>query len=205
MIEKVLMIIGSMIIAVVSFLGYGGIIFLMAIESACIPLPSEIIMPFAGYLVYAGKFNLWLAALAGGLGCLIGSIAAYAVGIYGGRSFIEKYGRYFLISRRDLDGADDFFNKYGTSAIFFSRLLPVIRTFISLPAGIARMNFLKFSIYTFLGSLPWCFGLAYIGKRLGENWKIIGAYFHKFDLAIGIMILIGLVWFLKNRLIDNKY
>lgn len=194
-----------MIIAVVSFLGYGGIIFLMAIESACIPLPSEIIMPFAGYLVYAGKFNLWLAALAGGLGCLIGSIAAYAVGIYGGRSFIEKYGRYFLISRRDLDGADDFFNKYGTSAIFFSRLLPVIRTFISLPAGIARMNFLKFSIYTFLGSLPWCFGLAYIGKRLGENWKIIGAYFHKFDLAIGIMILIGLVWFLKNRLIDNKY
>lgn len=181
-------------------LGYFGVAIMMAIESMCIPLPSEIIMPFAGYLVFTGRFTLWGVALAGAIGCVIGSVIAYLVGAYGGRKFIEKYGKYFLITKHDLNLADNFFEKYGVSAIFFSRLLPVVRTFISLPAGIAKMNFSKFVIYTFAGSLPWCYFLAYLGLKLGSSWDTLGVYFHKFDLAIGIIILIGVIWFVKRHL-----
>lgn len=181
-------------------MGYFGVGLMMAIESMCIPLPSEIIMPFAGYLVYQGQFTLLGVSLAGAIGCVVGSVLAYWAGIYGGRKFIEKYGKYFLITKHDLDIADRFFEKYGASAVFFSRMLPVVRTFISLPAGIAKMNFTKFVIYSFVGSLPWCWLLAYIGKKLGSEWDTLGVYFHKLDAVIGVIILIGIIWFVRRHL-----
>jgi membrane protein DedA with SNARE-associated domain len=199
MIETLIGYLASFIIAGISMLGYGGVVLMMAIESACIPLPSEIIMPFSGYLVSTGEFNLWGVSIAGAFGCLVGSIFAYWVGYYGGRPMAEKYGKYVLITKHDLDIADNFFNKYGHTAVFVSRLLPVVRTFISLPAGIARMNFWQFSIYTFLGSLPFCLFLAYVGKKLGDNWETLGVYFRKFDFAIGIVAVLGLVWFVRRH------
>lgn len=200
MFEQIISILASFIIWGISGLGYAGVALMMAIESACIPLPSEIIMPFAGYLVSKGQFTLLGAAFAGAIGCVVGSVLAYWVGIYGGRKFIEKYGKYILISHHDLEIADRFFNKHGSGAIFFSRLLPVVRTFISLPAGIAKMNFTKFVIYTFLGSFPWCYGLAYIGKKLGDHWNTLGVYFHKFDAVIGIIFVILAVWYIRRHL-----
>ena len=185
-------------------LGYSGVVIMMAIESVCVPLPSEIIMPFAGYLAAKGEFTFIGVAIAGSIGSVIGSVLAYGVGIYGGRAFIEKYGKYILLSRHDLNLADKFFHKYGSSAMFFSRMLPVVRTFISLPAGIAKMNFTKFIIYTFLGSLPWCFGLAYAGKKLGDHWNALGVYFHKFDAIIGILLILGVAWFIKRHFKNNK-
>jgi membrane protein DedA with SNARE-associated domain len=194
LIAKIIEILSVIIIAVISTLGYGGVVLLMAIESACIPLPSEIIMPFSGYLVSTGQFNLWLVGIAGAVGCVLGSIVAYYVGMYGGRPLIEKYGRFVLISHHDLDLADRWFGKYGEAIIFFSRLLPVIRTFIAFPAGIARMRMSRFIIYTFLGSLPWCIGLAYVGQKLGEQWnknETLKNLFHRFDFVIGILIVIA--------------
>jgi len=196
--------VGRWIIETISSLGYSGIVLTMAIESACIPLPSEIIMPFSGYLVFAGRFTLLGVSVAGALGCVVGSVLAYWAGILGGRPFLEKYGKYILLSHRDLDTAERWFDKYGDWAIFFSRLLPVIRTFISLPAGIARMNFPKFILYTFLGSLPWCFVLAYVGKVLGENWESIRTYFRGADIVIIIVIIIGIVFFIYRHLNFKK-
>lgn len=200
MIGKIISVLATFIIASISALGYAGIAAMMAIESACIPLPSEIIMPFSGYLVSQGRFTIFGTALAGAIGCVIGSIVAYVVGRYGGRAFIWKYGKYVLISHHDIELADRWFNKYGQWAIFFSRLLPVIRTFISLPAGIAKMRFVPFVIYTFLGSLPWCYALSYVGFRLGAHWETLGGYFHKFDAAIGIIILSGAVWWVWRHI-----
>ncbi|TSD02362.1 MAG: hypothetical protein Athens071425_31 [Parcubacteria group bacterium Athens0714_25] len=125
---------------------------------------------------------------------------AYWVGYYGGRPAAEKYGKYILVTRHDLDIADNFFKKYGNAAVFISRMLPVVRTFISLPAGIAKMNFPKFIAYTFAGSLPFCYILAYIGKELGDNWDTLGVYFHKFDAVIGILIFISLIWFVRRHI-----
>jgi membrane protein DedA with SNARE-associated domain len=189
MVEGLIKYLAVFIIALISGMGYWGIVLAMGIESACIPLPSEIIMPFSGYLVFTGRFGLIETGLAGAFGCLVGSIVAYYAGVYGGRPFMEKYGRYVLISKKELDTADRWFEKYGDAAIFISRLLPVIRTFISLPAGIARMNFTKFVIYTFAGSFPWCLGLSWVGMKLGENWDTLGKYFHRMDLVIGIGIV----------------
>ena len=171
MIARIIEILSAFIVATISTLGYSGIVLLMAIESACIPLPSEIIMPFAGYLVSTGHMNIWGVGFAGAVGCVLGSTVAYGVGSYGGRPFIEKYGRYVLVSRHDLDIADRWFARYGEIIIFTSRLLPAIRTFIAFPAGVARMNIKRFIIYTFAGSLPWCLGLAYVGQKLGEKWN----------------------------------
>jgi len=204
MIEAIISILAQFIISGITSLGYAGVVLMMAIESACVPLPSEIIMPFAGYLASTGVFTLWGAGLAGAIGCVIGSLLAYWVGYYGGRPMIKKYGRYVLMSYRDLDIADNFFNRYGSSAIFLSRLMPVVRTFISLPAGIVHMDLKKFIIYTFAGSLPWCFALAWIGKKLGDNWNTLGVYFHKFDLAIGLAILAGLTWFVWRHFKSDK-
>lgn len=200
MVEKIISILAGFIIWGISSMGYTGVALMMAIESACIPLPSEIIMPFSGYLVSRGEFTLIGVSLAGAIGCVLGSALAYWVGYYGGRPMAEKYGKYVLVTTHDLDIADNFFNKYGNAAVFFSRMLPVVRTFISLPAGIARMNFSKFVLYTFLGSLPFCYALAYVGKKLGDNWNTLGVYFHKFDIAIGIVILVGIVWFVKRHI-----
>ncbi len=208
MIHTILEALGAWIIRQISAFGYVGVVFLMAIESACIPLPSEIIMPFAGTLtvplvvggvVRPERFDLVLVGLAGALGCLIGSIAAYWVGIWGGRPFIERYGRYVLITRHDLDVADRFFARWGQAAIFVSRLLPVVRTFISLPAGISRMHFGKFCLYSFLGSVPWCIALAWVGRVLGENWRSIEKYFRRGDLVIGILLVAGIAWFLRRH------
>jgi membrane protein DedA with SNARE-associated domain len=199
MIGKIIAILSGFIIYTISTLGYAGIVLLMAIESACIPLPSEIIMPFSGYLVYKHEFNLWLVGIAGAVGCVLGSLVAYWVGMYGGRPVIEKYGKYVLISHHDLDLADRWFARFGEIIVFASRLLPVIRTFIAFPAGVARMDLKKFVIYTFAGSLPWCLGLAYVGQLLGEQWDknpTLKAIFHRFDFVIGILGALAVAWWI---------
>jgi len=179
-------------------LGYGGIALLMAIESACIPLPSEIIMPFSGYLVSTGRFSLFFVATAGAIGCNIGSTLAYLVGAYGGRPQVERWGHYILLSHADLDRAHRFFTRFGGATVFVSRLLPLVRSFISLPAGIARMPFGRFQIYTFLGSWPWCFALAFVGLKLGETWNhspVLRHVMHALDGAVVLALVIGAVWY----------
>ncbi len=178
----------------ITHLGYTGIILMMGIESACIPLPSEVIMPFGGYMVYKdpAQYSIWWMGVSGALGCVWGSMVAYWAGKFGGRPFVEKYGRYILVRHKDLDRADAWFKKHGETAIFFSRLMPVVRTFISFPAGISRMHFGRFIVYTFAGSLPWCLGLAWVGKLLGNQWDTrLKAYFHKADVAI-VLVLVAL-------------
>jgi membrane protein DedA with SNARE-associated domain len=199
MLSSVIEALGRFIISVISHTGYSGIVLLMAIESACIPLPSEVIMPFSGYLVTLGRFKLFWTGLAGALGCNAGSAVAYWVGAAGGRPLAERYGRWLLVSRHDLELADRWFARYGEWTVFFARLLPVIRTFIALPAGIARMNLLRFHLYTFLGSLPWCLALAYAGVKLGQRWGDLRIYFHRFDTALVILIALAFVWFVHNR------
>lgn len=193
--------------AVISAMGYGGVVLLMGIESACIPLPSEIIMPFAGYLVYTGQFTLHGAALAGAVGCVVGSIPAYYAGEYGGRPLVERWGKYVLLSKKELDLADRLFQRHGQWVVLGARLLPVIRTFIAFPAGVARMSMTKFIVYTFVGSYPWCWGLAWVGMKLGEQWdkdERLKAAFHRFDLAIGILLFAGVAWFVLHKLRGAK-
>jgi membrane protein DedA with SNARE-associated domain len=199
-VARILEALAAFIIFVISTMGLPGIVLLMAIESACIPLPSEVIMPFSGYLVFLGKYSLWSVGLAGAIGCIVGSVPAYYLGMYGGRPLIEKYGRYILMSRHDLDMAERWFERYGEATVFFARLLPVIRTFIAFPAGVARMEMKRFIAYTFAGSLPWCLGLAYIGMVMGERWPVLREYFHKFDLLIGAVIVAGIVWYVRRHL-----
>ena len=176
-------------INIISSLGYWGVFIGMTLESACIPLPSEVIMPFAGFAVYQGKMTLLGITIVGTLGNLLGALIAYFVGLKGGRPFLEKYEKYILISSSKLDLADSWFKKYGHEAVLISRVLPIIRTFISLPAGIARMDLKKFIVYTFLGSLPWTFALGYIGVQLGPHWDIIKGYFHILDIIVGICVI----------------
>jgi membrane protein DedA with SNARE-associated domain len=202
MLEHVMSVLASAIVAVISAGGYLGIVVLMAIESACIPLPSEIIMPFAGYLVSTGRFTLIGAATMGALGCNIGSTIAYYVAASGGRKAFERWGSYVLISHAELEHAERFFARYGSITVFIGRLLPVIRTFIAFPAGLARMPMLKFQIYTFLGSWPWCFALAYAGFVLGQRWDSDPTFrrvFHQFDVLVVAVILAGLAWFIWSR------
>jgi membrane protein DedA with SNARE-associated domain len=202
MIEKILLRLAGFTIAVISAGGYLGVMLLMAIESACIPLPSEIIMPFAGYLVFTGRFNLFWAATAGALGCNLGSVVAYEIGYYGGRPLVEKYGRYIWLSRHDLDVAERFFQRFGSAAVFLARLLPVIRTFIALPAGLARMPRLRFHLYTFAGSWPWCFALAWVGMKLGQQWDKdprLRHVLHRMDVVIAVVLLAAAVWFVRSH------
>jgi membrane protein DedA with SNARE-associated domain len=203
MIARIIEPLSVFIVATISRLGYAGVVLLMGIESACIPLPSEIIMPFSGYLVYMGRFNLWAVGIAGAFGCVVGSLVAYWVGFYGGRPLIAKYGRYVLISSHDLDIADRWFDRFGEIIVFASRLLPVIRTFIAFPAGVARMNLKKFVIYTFAGSLPWCIGLAYVGQKLGEKWDkdpTLKTLFHRFDFIIAIFLALAATWWVWRHI-----
>lgn len=190
----------GIVIATISRLGYGGIVLLMAIESACIPLPSEIILPFSGYLVFRGEMHLQLVALAGAFGCVLGSIVAYFVGAWGGRPFIERYGKYILISHHDLALADRWFQRHGDITVFVARLLPVIRTFIAFPAGVARMRLWRFNVYTFVGSYLWSLALAWIGMKLGEHWDTLGIYFHRFDAVVGVVLLVGIAWYVWRHL-----
>ena len=175
---------------VISAMGPLGISLLMAIESSNIPLPSEAVLPFAGYLVSKGAMNFHLAAFAGAFGCVIGSIPSYYIGFFGGRKFVEKYGKYFLVSKKDLDEADKWVDKYGDWAFFLCRMLPVVRTFISLPAGILKARKRTFFSLTFLGSLIWSYVLVYVGLKLGEHLDKLKAIWHIFDAVIIIVILI---------------
>jgi membrane protein DedA with SNARE-associated domain len=202
MISRIIATLAGFIIAVISKTGYLGVLFLMAIESACIPLPSEIIMPFAGYLVYRGQFNLFWAATAGAIGCNIGSIVAYEIGRYGGRPLVERYGSYIFLGRHELEMAERFFHRFGVVAVLIGRLLPVIRTFIALPAGIGKMPRLRFHLFTFIGSWPWCFALAWIGMKLGERWDKdprLKEWFHRLDAVIILLLLSGITWFVWSH------
>ena len=203
MIESILAVLAGFIVHVISATGYLGIVLMMAIESACIPLPSEVIMPFSGYLVSTGRFDLLLVATAGAIGCNLGSIVAYELGKRGGRPAIERWGRFVLLGPGELDAADRFFARFGSAAVLIGRLLPVIRSFIAFPAGIARMPLGKFHLYTFIGSWPWCFGLAWIGMKLGAAWDSdprIKAAFHSADAAIVVVVLAAAGWFVWSRL-----
>jgi membrane protein DedA with SNARE-associated domain len=202
MLDQIISALASWIVEVISAGGYPGVVLLMAIESACIPLPSEIIMPFAGYLVSTGRFSLVGAATMGALGCNLGSTLAYLVAAKGGRAALERWGSYVLISQRDIAHADAFFARYGSITVFIGRLLPVVRTFIAFPAGLARMPMLKFQIYTFLGSWPWCFALAYIGYVLGARWDsdpALRQFFHESDAVIAVLLLAGFGWFVWTK------
>ena len=200
MIDKILGGLSAFIVATIAALGYSGVVLMMAIESACIPLPSEVIMPFAGYLVSTGRFNLQLVAIAGAIGCLLGSYVAYYIGASGGRWFLLRYGRWVLIAPHEIEIADRFFERWGPHAVFFSRMLPVVRTFIAFPAGVARMRLLPFTIYTLAGSYPWCLALAYLGMKLGQHWDTLGPYFHRFDTVIGVLLVMGAGLVLYNRI-----
>jgi membrane protein DedA with SNARE-associated domain len=198
-------------INLIGSLGYWGVFIGMSLESACIPIPSEIIMPFSGFVVWQGNTNMTLIGITiiGALGNLTGSLIAYFVGLKGGRPLLEEYGKYLLITHSKLELADSWFLKYGGEAVLISRVLPIIRTFISLPAGIGRMDIKKFILYTFIGSLPWSFALGYIGVQLGPNWEIIRGYFHTLDIivAIGLLGIIGYLIYKykgKSRKMNSK-
>jgi membrane protein DedA with SNARE-associated domain len=224
MVKAIFTILGGFCIYVMATLSYGGVAVLMAIESACIPLPSELIMPYAGALTHPRiaaelslqyhlqlpVFSLFLAAVAGALGCNLGSEVAYWVGAKGGRPAIEKYGRYLLVSKSEIALADRWFAERGEIIIFIARLLPVVRTFIAFPAGVARMNRTKFHVYTFAGSLPWCLALAYVGQQLGlrmlDEHSPLKAFMHRFDalIAAGIVFAVGYFVWSRYRIYKHR-
>jgi membrane protein DedA with SNARE-associated domain len=186
--------------------GYLGIVLAMALESCCVPLPSELVMPLAGYyaVIYPERFSLLGVGLAGALGCLLGSSTAYAIGRSGGRPLLLHYGRYLLISQADSDRADRLFARHGGAVTFFSRLLPVIRTYISLPAGIARTPFARFCVYTGLGSLPWCLALAWVGTKAGEHSQQLASVFRGLDVVVLAALLVGLVWYVRRHIRHDR-
>jgi membrane protein DedA with SNARE-associated domain len=183
----------------ISSIGYAGIFLLMALESAAIPVPSELIMTFSGYLAYQGVFDFTSIVILGAAGCMAGSMVSYWIGLKGGRVFIDKYGKYFFMNHHHLDIAELWFKKYGDKAVLFSRMLPVVRTFISLPAGMGRYDFKKLIIFSFIGSLPWCFALAYIGLKLGPQWKNIITFFNGLDMVIVFVLIALIVYYRKNK------
>ena len=190
----------------ISSYGYLATFFLMAIESCNIPVPSEIILPFSGFLVSQKSLSFWGMVLAGSLGCVLGSDISYALGKWGGKPFLYKYGKYLLISKKDLEVSDKWFDKYGNYTVFISRILPIIRTFISFPAGIHEINFLRFNIFTFIGSFIWSYILVYLGFLAGKNWEIIRIYVEKFGWVIAGIILVVIIWYIvhKIRKIKNE-
>src|SRR5580698_4608052 len=204
--EKIL----ALLVGLVAAGGYGAVVLLMAIQSACVPIPSEIIMPLAGYALAHTQMQLVLLATVASLASNLGSIPAYWVGAKGGRPMVERYGSWLLLSRRDLDRVDHFFARYGSIAVLVGRMLPIVRTFIAFPAGVAKMNQVRFHIYTFVGSWPWCYALAYIGMRLGDKWNSdarFQAIFHRFHLGVELVLTAGIAWFIwthwKNRMSAN--
>lgn len=187
------------IISVIEQLGYAGVFVGMTLESAGLPIPSEVVMPFAGYVVWEGGLTLIGVTVAGTIGCLVGSLIAYYIALWGGRPLLERYGRYVLIRKRELDRAHEWFEKHGDITIFVSRLLPIIRTYISFPAGIVKMDVKKFALYTVLGSLPWCLALAYIGVLLGPHWEDIEGLFVYLDILVVVGIAALIVYFIYHR------
>lgn len=189
--------IASFIAGTISASGYGGVIFLMALESACLPVPSEIVMPFSGFLASTGRFNLPIVATAGAVGCSIGSTATYLAGAFGGRRFLEKWGRYFLVDESKLNRFEIYFQRFGAATIFLCRLLPMLPAFISFPAGVAKMPFGKFLIYTFCGTWLWCFALAFAGFEFGKAWAsnpIVRNAIHALDGAILLLAAALIAW-----------
>ena len=189
--------------------GYLGVGVAMAIESAMIPLPSELILPFAGFLVSdtsamepltKGPWNFWTVVVVATLGNTVGSVIGYFIGAWGGRPFLERYGKYLLIRPHEIELADRFFQKYGSATAFFSRLLPIVRTFISFPAGVARMHLGKFILYSTLGAFPWSILLVYAGEQLGSRWQDIRHALQPFDLAIASLVVAAFLLFLWWRL-----
>lgn len=190
--------------SIITKLGYPGIMIASALESACIPLPSEIIFPFSGYMVFKKVFTFWGVIFWGMVGQILGSVIAYVVGYYGAIPVLKKYGKYVFIKEHDIDNAHKWFEKYGDAAIFWSRVLPVIRTFISLPAGIAKMNFWKFLIYTIIGCLPWLIALTYAGVYLGANWLEVKDFLFKFKEVIIVILVIGIIYWFYIHLKNNR-
>jgi membrane protein DedA with SNARE-associated domain len=179
--------------------GYYAVVVLMILESACIPIPSEVTMVFGGFLVSRGRLDFFWVGMLGTLANVLGSWLAYWVGLVGGRPLIERWGKYIFLRKHELDRAEVWFEKHGEAAVFVSRLLPVVRTFISLPAGVAKMPFVKFTLYTFLGCLPWTFALTWAGFLLGENWETFLKYGEPVSIAIGVILLGVLIWWLVRR------
>ena len=185
---------------IINTTGYVGIFILSALESAAIPIPSEVVIPFSGFLVASGKFSFWSVVAVSTLANLTGSIILFLVGRSGGRWILEHYGKYILIHKKDLDMADKWFSKHGSATVFWGRMLPVVRTFISLPAGIAKMGIARFSLFTFLGALPWNFALTLIGLKAKENWDILHGYFEKADILIMIMVVVLVGWYIWKHI-----
>ncbi len=189
-----------LITQIISSLGYPGVALLMVLQTVAIPIPSEIILPFAGYLASLGRFNIWLIAFSGGLGSCLGASIAYYIGYKGGRPLVEKYGKMILISEYDLQLTDKFFSKNETWAIFFGQLLPVVRSFIAFPAGIAKANYRKFLVYTFAGSFVWSLVLAYVGLKLGPQWLVLRERFRWLDYVVVLAIIIFLIFWVWRHL-----
>jgi len=204
MISSLIEILANFTIRTIDLVGYSGVFLLMAIESCGIPMPSEVIMPFSGFLVYEGRMDFWAITILGTLGNVAGSWLAYWIGYKGGRPLIEKYGKYILISKHDLDLADQWFKKFGEWTVFAGRLLPVIRTYISFPAGIAKMNFRNFTIYTFLGALPWTALFAWLGIKMGANWEQIREKLHNFDMAILVIVILAIGLYIFRHINNTK-
>ena len=206
--EHILSFVANLIIAFITKTGYWGIFILMTFESALIPIPSEITMPFSGYLVSTGKLNLYLVTLTGAAANLAGSALAFWLGFWGQKQivlkFINRYGRFLLISEREYLRSEAWVRRHGDSISFFSRMLPGIRTFISLPVGVARMNFGRFCLLTLLGSLPWCFMLTYIGFVLGSNWQSMEVYYRKFEYVILLAIIVLAGWYLIHKISETR-
>ncbi len=185
-------------------MGYLGIFFLMVAESALIPIPSEVIMPFSGYLVSIGKFNVILVIIASSIGNLVGSLISYTIGLYLGRGVVLRYGKYILLRESHLEHAESYFKKYGNKSIFISRLLPAIRTYISLPAGIAKMKLKKFSAFTLVGSIIWNAALTFIGLKLGQEWESIRKYSSYFDVLVIVAVIIIIIMYIKKKRISGS-
>jgi membrane protein DedA with SNARE-associated domain len=200
----------TILVGLIASGGYFSVVLLMAIQSACIPIPSEVIMPLAGYALAHSQLDLIILATVASLASNLGSIPAYWVGARGGRPMVERYGSYLLLSRRDLDRVDHFFDRFGSITVLVGRMLPIVRTFIAFPAGVAKMNQFRFHLYTFIGSWPWCYALAYVGMRLGASFNTNPRFkeiFHRFHLGVEAVILVGAIWFIashwKNRIRTN--
>ncbi len=190
----------DLVISGIALLGYGGIVLFMALESACIPLPSEVIMPLAGYLAYKGTLDFIGVVLAGSVGSMLGSLAAYYAGLKLGRPFIVKYGKYIMMNEKDLERAERWFARYGGKTTLAARMLPVVRTFISFPAGLGRMDIMTFTLYSFAGSIPWCALMAYLGYRLGDSWRVIfDRYGHYVDYAVIAAMVAILAFYVYKR------
>ncbi len=204
MIDKIIEILAGAITVTINSYGYYAVGALMAVESANIPLPSEIILPYAGFLASMGKLNIHLAAFAGGIGCLIGSIISYYLGLRLGRPFLWKYGKWLLVSQKDILLAEKFLIRFGDLTYFITRLMPVVRTFISFVVGIGRGNLLKFSLYTFIGSWIWSYFLVYIGVKLGNNWESLRGLWHKFDAIIILAVIAAVVYHIYRVFRDSR-